>query len=210
MDSTFYGSPDVMKINLKKWVESQSDYKKKKKLARIFRTIAFVVLFICIMFPVLLLMGNDAIYKGLFAGVIVGLIFSLIPFFIGESIKIKAFNEFSFPFGNIEKECLKIYEDGIEYLYHNATSDFSESMDIYRIASENINAVNYDKEFHIVTIIGEAELLAYDDYAGKRLNHQKSQRKFYSNSPYQIILSFDKEQEIVQLVSKMAKNRTEV
>ena len=60
------------------------------------------------------------------------------------------------------------------------------------------------------TIIGEAELLAYDDYAGNRLNHQKSQRKFYNNSPYQILMSFDEEQEIVQLLSKMAKNRTEV
>ena len=129
---------------------------------------------------------------------------------MGGAIKRKAFNEFSFPFGNIEKECLKVYEDGIEYLYHNASSDFSESMDIYRIALEKINAVNYDREFHIVTIIGEAELLAYDDYAGNRLNHQKSQRKFYNNSPYQILMSFDEEQEIVQLVRKMAKNRTEV
>ena len=210
MDSTFYGSPDVMKINLKKWVESQSDYKKKMKLAMAFRVVAFMVLLICIVLPGLLLMGNDAIYKGLIAGIIVGLIFALIPFFIGGSIKRKAFNEFSFPFGNIEKECLKVYENGIEYLYHNASSSFSESMDIYRIALENINAVNYDKEYHIVTIIGEAELLAYDDYAGKRLNHQKSQRKFYSNSPYQIIMSFKEEQEIVQLVSKIAKNRTEV
>lgn len=210
MNSTFYGSPDVKKMNLNKWVESQSDYKKKKKLAMLFRTVAFVVLLICILLPVLLLIGNDAIYKGLLAGIIIGLIFASIPFFIGGSIKRKAFNEFSFPFGNIEKECLKVYEDGIEYLYHNASSDFSESMDVYRIALENINAVNYDREFHIVTIIGEAELLAYDDYAGKRLNHQKCQRKFYNNSPYQIIMSFDEEQEIVHLVSKMAKNRTEV
>lgn len=210
MNSTFYGFPNIMKNNLKKWVESKSDYKKKRKLAKIFRIIAFVVFFICTLLPVMLLLGNDAIYKGLIAGIIVGLIFALIPFFIGGSIKRKAFSEFSFPFGNIEKECLKVYEDGIEYLYHNASSSFSESMDIYRIALENINAVNYDQEYHIVTIIGEAELLAYDDYAGKRLNHQKSQRKFYSNSPYQIIMSFEEEQEIVQLVSKMAKNRTEV
>ena len=159
MNSTFYGSPDVKKMNLNKWVESQSDYKKKKKLAMLFRTVAFVVLLICILLPVLLLMGNDAIYKGLLAGIIIGLIFALIPFFIGGAIKRK---------------------------------------------------VNYDREFHIVTIIGEAELLAYDDYAGNRLNHQKSQRKFYNNSPYQILMSFDEEQEIVQLVSKMAKNRTEV
>ena len=210
MDSIFYGSSNVKKKNINKWVESQSDYKKKKKLAMAFRVVAFVVLLICILLPVLLLMGNDAIYKGLLAGIIVGLIFASIPFFIGDSIKRKAFNEFSFPFGDIENECLKVYEDGIEYLYHNASSDFYESMDIYRIPLENINAVNYDKEFHIVTIIGEAELLAYDDYAEKRLNYQKSQRKFYRNSPYQIIMSFDEEQEIVQLVSKMAKNRTEV
>ena len=196
MNTIFYGSPDIKKVYLKKWVESKSDYKKKMKLAMLFRVVAFVILLICIVLPGLLLMGNDAIFKGLFAGTIVGLILALIPFFIGGSIKRKAFYEFSFPFGNIEKECIKIFEDGIEYLY--------------RIALENINAVNYDKEYHIVIIIGEAELLAYDDYVGKRLNHQKSQRKFYSNSPYQIIMSFEEEQEIVQLVSKMAKNRTEV
>lgn len=83
MNSTFYGSHDVKKMNLNKWVESQSDYKKKKKLAMLFRTVAFVVLLICILLPVLLLMGNDAIYKGLLAGIIIGLIFALIPFFIG-------------------------------------------------------------------------------------------------------------------------------
>lgn len=210
MDNTFCGSPDVKKMNLIRWVESQSDYKKKKKLAMLFRIVAFVVLLICILLPVLLLIGNNTIYKGLLAGIGVGLGFASIPFFIGQSIKIKAFIEFSYPFENIEKEYLKIYEDGIEYFYHNASSDFSESMDIYRIALENINAVIYDKEYHILTIIGEAELLAYDDYAEKRLNPQKSQRKFYSNSPYQILMSFDEEQEIVPLVSKMAKNRTEV
>ena len=210
MNSTFYGSPDIKKMNLKKWVESQDDYKKKMKIVMLFRAVAFIILLICVFVPVLLLMGDEAIFEVLIAGGGAGLIFALIPFLIGGSIKIKAFNEFSFPFGNIEKECLKIYEDGIEYLYHNSSSNFYESMDIYRIALENINAVKYDKEFQIITIIGEAELLAYDDYAEKRLNHIRSQRKFYSNSPYQIIMSFKEEQEIVQLASKMAKNRTEV
>lgn len=178
MNSTFYGSPDVKKMNLNKWVESQSDYKKKKKLAMLFRTVAFVVLLICILLPVLLLIGNDAIYKGLLAGIIIGLIFASIPFFIGGSIKRKAFNEFSFPFGNIEKECLKVYEDGIEYLYHNASSDFSESMDVYRIALENINAVNYDREFHIVTIIGEAELLAMMIMLARDLTIKRAKESF--------------------------------
>lgn len=206
MNNTFYGSPDIKKMNLKKWVESQDDYKKKMKIVMLFRAVAFIILLIFVFVAVLLLMEDEAIFEVLFGVGGVGLIFALIPFLIGGSIKIKAFNEFSFPFGNIEKECLKIYEDGIEYLYHNSSSNFSESMDIYRIALENINAVKYDKEFQIITIIGEAELLAYDDYAEKRLNHQRSQRKFYSNSPYQIIMSFKEEREIVQLASKMAKN----
>ena len=208
MNSTFYGSPNLKKIYLEKWVESKSDYKKKSGLAVVFRVVALVVWVMCIIIPALLLMGNDALFTGIIAGAIVGMIFSLIPFFIGGSIKRKAFREYSFPFGNIEKECIRIFEDGIEYLYHNASSRYSGSMDVYRVALENLNAVNYDKEFHIITIIGESELLAYDDYAGKRLNYQNSQRKFYSNSPYQIILSFDEEQQIVQLLSKIAKNRT--
>lgn len=209
MNSTFYGSPNLKRLYLKKWVESQSAYKKRSKLAMIFKIIALVVLSLCIALPFFTLIGNDALIKGVIAGAAVGFIFSLIPFSVGNSIKRKAFHEYSFPFGNIERECLKFYEDGIEYLYHNASSRFPESMDVYRIALENINAVNYDNEMHIITIIGEAELLAYDDYAEKRLNHQKSQRKFYSNSSYQIIVSFEEVQQIVELAGKMAKNRTE-
>ena len=210
MNNTFYGSPDIKKKNLKKWVKSQAGYKKKMIIVMLFRAVALILLIVFGGVPALCLLEDEGIFGAIFLGGLVGLSFAVIPFFIGDSFRIKAFKEFSYPFANIEKECLKIYEDGIEYLYHNTSSNFYESMDIYRIALENINAVKYDKEFQIITIIGEAELLAYDDYAEKRLNHIRSQRKFYSNSPYQIIMSFKEEQEIVQLVSKMAKNRTEV
>lgn len=209
MNSTYNGSPKQKKVYLKKWVESQNGYKKRCKLAMVFKIIASVILILCIALPTFTLMGNDTLIKGFIAGAAVGFIFSLIPFSIGNSIKIKAFQEFSYPFRNIERECLRVYEDGIEYLYHNASSRYSESMDVYRIPSENINAINYNQKFHIITIIGAGELLAYDDYAEKRLNHHNSQRKFYSNSPYQIISSFDDEQQVIQLLKNMVKNRTE-
>lgn len=153
-----------------------------------------------------MLWGNDTFVSGVIAGVAVGFIFALIPFFVGDSIKRKAFTESSFPFGNIERECLRIYDDGIEYLYHNKSSKYDESMDVYRIAQENMNAVNFDQESHVITIFGEGELLAYDDYAGKRLNYQKSQRKFYNNSPYHIICSFEDERNIVLLLKSMTKS----
>lgn len=111
------------------------------------------------------------------------------------------------PYTGREQECLVIYEDGVEFFFHNAASRYSESMDVYRIPIENINAVRYDATCHIVTIIGQGELLSYDDYPSKRLNHQNSQRRFYSNSPYSILTAFDEEEKAVALLCSMAKNQ---
>ena len=76
-----------------------------------------------------------------------------------------------------------------------------------KISIENINAVRYDATYHIVTIIGQGELLSYDDYPSKRLNHQNSQRRFYSNSPYSILTAFNEEEKAVTLLCSMAKNQ---
>ena len=40
----------------------------------------------------------------------------------------------------------------------------------------------------------------------KIINEEGSQRKFYSNSPYEIMLAFNEEEEIVKLLKGMAKN----
>ena len=81
-------------------------------------------------------------------------------------------------------------------------------MDVYRIPIENINAVRYDPTYHMVTVIGQGELLSYDDYSTRRLNHQNSQRRFYSNSPYYILNAFDKEDDVIVLLSGMARNKS--
>ena len=206
MKKDYFGSSDKKKLYIRNWVESNSEFKKKKKISIIFKIVALLVLLVCVIGPAIILIGEKNIMQGIVAGGVVGLIIGLIPFLIGDSIKIKAFNECGKPYVNVLQECLRIYEDGVEYLYHNSTSEYSESMDVYRIPIENVNAVNYNSDFHIVTIIGEGELLAYDDYVAKRINHQKSQGKFYSNTPYSFICAFDDETEIVNTLKSMAKN----
>lgn len=96
---------------------------------------------------------------------------------------------------------------GVEFSFYNTDSRYVRSRDVYRIPVENINAVRFDEEYHIVTIIGEGEFLSYDDFPSKRLNHQNSQRRFYSNSPYSILMVFDKEKEAVILLKNLAKNQ---
>lgn len=125
-----------------------------------------------------------------------------------DQFRIKAKKDCGLPYTAREQECLILYDDGVEFLFHNAFSRYSESMDVYRIPIENINAVRYDPTYHMVTVIGQGELLSYDDYSTRRLNHQNSQRRFYSNSPYYILNAFDKEDDVIVLLSGMARNKS--
>lgn len=142
------------------------------------------------------------------AGAGVGIAIALILFAFARPISVKAKKDCGLPYTAREQECLILYDDGVEFLFHNAFSRYSESMDVYRIPIENINAVRYDPTYHMVTVIGQGELLSYDDYSTRRLNHQNSQRRFYSNSPYYILNAFDKEDDVIVLLSGMARNKS--
>ena len=133
---------------------------------------------------------------------------SMLLFAFARPISVKAKKDCGLPYTAREQECLILYDDGVEFLFHNAFSRYSESMDVYRIPIENINAVRYDPTYHMVTVIGQGELLSYDDYSTRRLNHQNSQRRFYSNSPYYILNAFDKEDDVIVLLSGMARNKS--
>ncbi|MDY2630693.1 MAG: hypothetical protein SOV85_04985, partial [Clostridium sp.] len=63
-----------------------------------------------------------------------------------------------------------------------------------------------NQEYHIITMIGVAKQTAYNDMQKKIIDEERSQRRFYSNSPYEIMLAFDEEEEIVKLLKGMAKN----
>ena len=76
-------------------------------------------------------------------------------------------------------------------------------MDIYSISSNSISAININGD--ILTIIGKGKLISYDDITKKRVNWQNSQRKFYSNTPYSILLAFDERKEIIERIKKMVE-----
>ena len=46
---------------------------------------------------------------------------------------------------------------------------------------------------------------AYENIEMTIINEKKSQRKFYHDSPFEIMLAFDEEEEIVSLLKGMAK-----
>lgn len=209
MKRIFYGVKNKKTTYIKEMVKSKNEFKKKQNIVRVFKIIALLVLIVCIAFPTVLFINNEAIGSSIIAGGIVGIIFASIPFFIGDNIRIKAFKEYGTPFVNMKQEHLIIYDDGVEYLYHDRTNKYPESMNVYSIPIENINAVRYDPKYHMITIIGEGEFIVYDCYKTKRINNYKSQRKFYSNSPYDIISAFEDEIQVVQLLKDMAKHTTD-
>lgn len=209
MTGRFYGNPIKKKIILKNWIQSKEEYKKKIKRVNIIRLISLIMVIVCAIGQTVLLWDEETIVTDLFGGLAAGLVVAAIPFFISQSIKVKAIKEYGFPFVKMEQECLILYDDGLEFLYHNNSNQYSESMDVYRIAKENINAVRYDSIYSVITIIGEGELIAYDDYVSKRVNHQNSQRKFYGNSPYTFMISFDNDKKIVEAITALVKNKEE-
>lgn len=206
MSNSFYASPEMKKKYIKKWVASKSEYQQKHKTVQLLYAAALLVwITFIIIFIVISLCNSKSLPSGIAIGAAVGAAFACIPFVIGNAIHHKAFLEYSSPFSSIKRECLCIYDDGVEYLYHNAANKQSVSMDVYRIPAENINAVSYDPEYHIITIIGKGELLAYDNYTEKQIDPINSQRRFFSNSPYDILAAFENEEQALQLLKRIAK-----
>lgn len=143
------------------------------------------------------------------AGAGVGAAMAVMPFAFAKPISVKVKKSCGLPFTGRMQEHLVIYEDGIEFFFHNVDSRYLESVDVYRIPIENLNAVNYDSTYHILTIIGQGELISYDDYPSRRINYQNSQRRFYGNSSYSILMAFDEEQIVADLLRGMARTSKE-
>ena len=202
---TYYIDVNKKKKYLNNFACSKEEFLKKKRLANIFFILGGII-FAGFIIAMLILSGGQDVVSCLLMGFVFGLILAIIFYAIGNTIKTKAFNDAAFPFAKMSKESLCLNEDGVEFFSHDINSNFSGSMDVYRIPKENLNAINYNSKLHTIALIGEAEYLCYDDYANKRLNIQKSQRKFYSNTAYHILLAFDNEEKIVTDLKTMAKN----
>ena len=203
----FEVSKERKKQYIRNWLYSLPEYRKRNWLVNCLYAASIALFVFYASVPAFVFLLGECNVAAIGAGFEVGFVVAVIPFAFAWAISVKAKRNCGSPYTKREEESSKVYEDGVECSYHNTDSRYVRSRDVYRIPVENINAVRFDEEYHIVTIIGEGEFLSYDDFPSKRLNHQNSQRRFYSNSPYSILMAFDKEKEAVILLKNRAKNQ---
>ena len=207
MDLYYVMNEKLKNKHLNAWLKRQVPYQKKNRIGKVLKIIGCIILIFVELFFLVGTMQSGQLFLGFSVGLCVGLILGCIPFFIGQSIVIKAKKEYGTPYIRMEKEYLSISDEGIQFGYHNTDSRYGGSMDVYQIAEEEIRAVRIDQENQIATIIGMGQLIAYDDILSKRVNYEKSKRRFYSNSPYSFILGFDKNDEVISVLKNIANNK---
>ena len=196
---------DLKRKLLKKYISNKPAYKTKHMINKILKLISLIIV---IGMAWWLFTGSydDQKWEGGFVGLLTGLAFGSIPFFIGQYFEINGRKDAGSPFNEMKREYLLISDEGVQFSYHDTEDENDDNMTVYEIKTENLNAVVYNQEYHIITMIGVAKQTAYDDMQKKIIDEERSQRRFYSNSPYEIMLAFDEEEEIVKLLKGMAKN----
>lgn len=192
------------------------DYKlKKKKLLDLIlsknRKTFTVIMMICILLDILgialffasiIIFSGAKTFDGKIVGTLGGLIFLLVLILISECIRKKSIRKLGSPYSEMEKEFIHLEKAGIEFGYHDILNRFPTSVDLYQIYYEDINDIKYDSKLMLLSITGVAQLTVYDDFYAKRINHNLSQRRFYSDSEYSIILAFAEAEEIVEKIKK--------
>ena len=96
----------------------------------------------------------------------VGFTFAAVLVIFGGLLEETARKEAAFPYINYDNEYLKLYDDGLEYVFHDKKSSYS--LYKYRIPQENIHTVVYDEKHHYITISGKYELSMVDEMGGER------------------------------------------
>ncbi len=184
---------------VKKWINSQKSWRVRKNIAGVLFVLGVLII---VSFCLVVTIGTKGADVGATVGNLAiafgtGLIFGCIPIFVGQAVYIKGKRKFGEPYISMTNEFLFINDSGFQLGFHNTANKLNQSMDVYQIANENITRIYYDQDLNLLTIIGSAELIAYDDLSIKRINYANSQRKFYNNSPFSFILAFDEQQEFL-------------
>ena len=198
---------ELKKKLLKKYVNNQVGYKKWGIISNILKISPLFIISGVVIITYVSLKDLDTLLIGILAVLIIGVVFSFVTFGIGHVIKNHGVFIYGQPYIVRNREYLIISDNEVKLGYHYLEdTENNDSIDVYQIPRENMNAVIYNPEYHFVRIIGEARLISYDDIQRTIINEKNSQRKFYSNSPFEIMLAFDEDEEIVRLLKGMAKN----
>lgn len=209
MEKEFLVNKRMKKQDLKKWYNSILSCRIRIIIGRTLQIIGCVIFVGLSIASFIYFSITDELRVGLLCGSGMGAVLGIIPFAIGQSIGIKAREKYGSPYIEMEKETIIISDQCVKFIYCDKENIYVDSRDVYTIKNENINAVNYNAEFNIVTIIGKGELISYDNILTKKIVPEKSQRKFYSNSPYCFMLSFDNKDEILEMLKSKVKRQEE-
>ena len=182
---------------------------KKKQYYR--STIIRLVLALLAIVILCILMYNgmcDGSAEGIFLCLGTAIIFDAIFLGIARLIHRKTLLRLGRPYSKMESECVNLIDDiGLEFYYHDVLKNSQTTMDVYLIYYEDIMDLDYDEDTMLLTITGKAQLIVYDDFAHRRINQEKSQRRFYNDSKYSFILAFDDAKTILSNLTECSKNR---
>ena len=189
---------------LKEWAKTQDGYKIRRFTAIFLKVLGGVIflglslLFGCLTY------GTDVFATALLLGIGLGFGFGCIPFFIGQSIGIKAVLKCGRPFSIEEKESILIADEGIEFRYHDVETPFEMSVSVYQILREDVRVIAVDDATHVATIIGRGNMTVYHDIATKKIDWTRSQRRFYEDSQMKILLAYGNNDELIQKLKNYA------
>ena len=175
---------DLKRKLLKKYISNKSAYKTKHLINKILKLISLIIV-IGMAWWFFTGSYDEQKWEGLYMGTMIGLAFASIPFFIGQYFEINGRKDAGSPFNEMKREYLLISDEGVQFSYHDTEDENDDNMTVYEIKTENLNAVIYNQEYHIITMIGVAKQISYDDMQRKIINE---------------------EEEIVKLLKGMAKN----
>lgn len=150
----------------------------------------------------IIIFGTAAAIDGMVAGISAGVIFLIIPLIISRAIRRRTIVKLGAPYSEMTKEFLHLEKAGLEFGYHDILNRFDTSMDLYQIYYENIRDIDYDVKCMLLTVTGVGQLTVYDDFYEKRINHNLSQRKFYTDSKYSFILATQDAEKIISEINE--------
>ena len=208
MQRVFNIDKKLKKKYLKEWAKTQEGYKWRFCIYVILKTLA-VVIFLGLFLPfTCLTYGTSSFLVGMLSGLGTGAVFGCIPFFIGQSVGIKAVEKCGIPFSDRTNESILVADEGIEFRYHHKDMPYDTSMNVYQILREDVRVIPIDTERHVAIIIGKGNLTVYDDIITKRVNIRRSEVRFYEASQWKILLAFENNEELIQLLKNYTRRES--
>ena len=204
MQRVFNINTKLKKEYLRIWAKTQQGYQLRYAISIFLKCLAGIIflglslLFGCLTY------GTDVFATALLSGIGLGFGFGCIPFFIGQSIGIKAVLKCGRPFSIEEKESILIADEGIEFRYHDVETPFETSVSVYQILREDVRAIAIDDAVHVATIIGKGNMTVYHDITTKKIDWTRSQRRFYEDSQMKILLAYENNDELIQRLKNYA------